>query len=195
MSYADMAAKGPKQTPEEKMAPPVPSLEHEDSTSSLIDVDSPHISSVKSEFEDQVVKTETQATRLEHEAEDKARAAGKKVSEYADKAKKEARADTKKVKAEVKKDAKKLSDNRDNPVVIGNTLLWGITAVVLGVCIRFLHDKMILICMIQVGAYKKHQEGKLDWKLAGSVAGVVGVLGVADYFGSQWLLENKYPPK
>lgn len=49
--------------------------------------------------------------------------------------------------------------------------------------------------MIQVGAYKKHQEGQLDWKLAGSVAGVVGVLGVADYFGSQWLLENKYPPK
>lgn len=133
MSYADVAAKGPKQTPEEKMAPPVPTIEHEDSASSLVDVDSPHVSSVKSDFDDQVVKTETQAKRLEHEAEDKARAASKKASEFADKAKKEASADAKKAKAEIKKDAKKLSDNKDNPVVVGNALLWGITAVVLGV--------------------------------------------------------------
>jgi hypothetical protein len=47
----------------------------------------------------------------------------------------------------------------------------------------------------QFGAYKANSEGKLDWKVAGTVAGAVGVLGVADYYGSQWLLENKYPPK
>jgi len=178
MSYADIAAKGPKQSPEEKMAPPIPEVAHSDSTASLIDVDSPHVSSVSSDFKDQKVKTETQATRLEHEAEDKTKAASKKAEELAEKAKKEASADAKKAKAELKKEARKLSDNRDNPVVVGNAVLWGVTAVVLG-----------------VGAYQKHSEGKLDWKLAGTVAGVVSALGVADYFGSQWLLENKYPPK
>lgn len=138
MSYADIAAKGPKQTPEEKMAPALPTVAHdEDSASSLVDVDSPHVSSVRSDFEDQKVKTETQATRLEHEAEDKARAASKKAAELADKAKKEISSDAKKAKKELKKEANKLSENRDNPVVIGNAVLWSITVVVLGVSLPF----------------------------------------------------------
>lgn len=139
MSYADIAAKGPEQSPEEKMAPPVPEIAHDEESvgSSLVDVDSPHVNSVPSDFEEQKVKTQTQATRLEHEAEDKARAASKKASDLADKAKKEASADAKKAKKELKKDAAKLSENRDNPVVIGNAVLWGITAVVLGVCSLF----------------------------------------------------------
>merc|ERR1712000_455716 len=82
MSYADIAAKGPKQSPEEARAHPVPALEPSESESaSLIDVDSPHVSSVKSDFQEQEVKTETQAERLEREAEDKARAEAQKASE------------------------------------------------------------------------------------------------------------------
>jgi len=179
MSYADAAAKGPKQSPEEARAAPVPELSVSESESaSLIDVDSPHVSSVKSDFQEQEVKTETQAERLEHEAEDKARAEARKAADAAEKAKKKAATKGKEVKDALKKDGKKLSENRDNPVVVGNALIWGIATVAIG-----------------YGAYQKHSEGKLDWKLAGTVAGVVGAFGVADYFGSKWLLENKYPPK
>merc|ERR1712000_745476 len=149
MSYADIAAKGPKQSPEEARAHPVPALEPSESESaSLIDVDSPHVSSVKSDFQEQEVKTETQAERMEHEAEDKARADAQKASEAAESAKKKAATKSKEVKDALKKDGQKLSENRDNPVVVGNALIWGITAVAL-----------------------------------------------VDYFGSKWLLENKYPPK
>ncbi|KAJ9498953.1 hypothetical protein H2202_005630 [Exophiala xenobiotica] len=171
MSYADIAAKGPKQSPEEycSRAPPVPALEPSESESaSLIDVDSPHVSSVKSDFQEQEVKTETQADRLEHEAEDKARADAQKASEAAEKAKKKAATKGKEVKDALKKDGQKLSENRDNPVVVGNALIWGITAVALG-----------------YGAYKKHSEGQLDWQIAGTVAGCVGAFAVADYFGSK----------
>merc|ERR1712000_420668 len=108
MSYADIAAKGPKQSPEE-----APALEPSESESaSLIDVDSPHVSSVKSDFQEQEVKTETQAERLEREAEDKARAEAQKASEAAEGAKKKAATKSKEVKDALKKDGQKLSENR-----------------------------------------------------------------------------------
>ncbi|EXJ95630.1 hypothetical protein A1O1_00752 [Capronia coronata CBS 617.96] len=173
MSYAEVAAKGPKQSPEEvgisHRAPPVPSLPHDESESaSLIDVDSPHVTSVKSDFQDQKVKTETQAGRIEHEAEDKARAAAEKAADAAEKAKKKAVTQGKGVKDALKKDGRKLSENRDNPVVVGNAVVWGVATVAIG-----------------YGAYQKHTEGKLDWKLASTVAGFVGAFAVADYFGSK----------
>ena len=47
-------------------APAPPQLENtESSTSSLIDVDSPHVSSVPSDYQSQSVKTSTQAERME----------------------------------------------------------------------------------------------------------------------------------
>lgn len=134
----------------------------------MIDVDSPHVSSVKSDFQEQAVKTETQLERLEHEAEDRARAAAKEFSHEAESAKKKAATKGKKIKDELKKDGKALSDNKDNPVVIGNALIWGIATVAIG-----------------YGAYQKHTEGKLDWQLAGTVAAGVGAFAVADYFGSK----------
>ncbi|KAL2441402.1 hypothetical protein ABEF94_015438 [Exophiala dermatitidis] len=152
MSYAEVAAKGPKQSPEE------------------------------SDFPEQEIKTDTQAERAEHEEEDKARAEAQRAAaaaeNAAESAKKKASAKGKQVKDTLKKDGHKLSENRDNPVVVGNALIWGIATVAIG-----------------YGAYQKHTEGKLDWKLASTVAGCVGAFAVADYFGSKWLLENKYPPK
>ena len=179
-------------------AAPVPSLSHselESESASLIDVDSPHVSSVKSDFQEQAIKTDTQAERIEHEMEDKARDEARKAADAADKGKKRAATKGKQVKDALKKDGKKLSENSDNPVVIGNALIWGIATVAIG-----------------YGAYQKHTEGKLDLKLAGTVAGAVSAFAVADYFGSKWvfsfadiidlcslvsrwLLENKYPPK
>jgi len=63
-------------------APALPQVEpHESTTSSLVDVDSPHVSSVPSDYESQEVKTETQAQRLELEAEDEARELSTAASE------------------------------------------------------------------------------------------------------------------
>lgn len=179
MSYAEAAAKGPKQSPEEARAPPVPELEKTESeVASLIDVDSPHVSSVKSDFEDQAEQTKTQAARKEREAEDKLRELSDKAADKATEAKKKATAEGKKAKEKAKAGGKKLQDNKDNPVVIGNAVIILAGVAVLG-----------------FGAYKKHSEGQLDWKVAGATAGIVGAIAVADYFGSQWLFKNKYPPK
>ncbi|KXJ89129.1 hypothetical protein Micbo1qcDRAFT_14448 [Microdochium bolleyi] len=78
MSYAEIAASGPKQTPEEAAAPQPPQIipnESASSTASLIDVDTPSVHTVPSDFEDQPVKTETQKARIEiEEAAQRARA-------------------------------------------------------------------------------------------------------------------------
>ena len=140
----------------------------ESEATSIVDVDSPQISSVKSDFEEQATKTQTQATRMEHEAEDKAREYGQKTSEAASDAKKKAATKGKEAKEKAKAGGKKLQDNQDNPVVVGNAVIVVVGAVALA-----------------VGAYQRHSEGKLDWQLAGTVAGVVGVLGVVDYFASK----------
>ena len=150
-------------------ANPVAELQHtEDEAASLIDVDSPHISSVKSDWEDQKVKTETQAERIEQEGEAKARAAANDASKKAAAARDKVSKEAKKAKSTLKEDGNKLSENRDNPVVVGNAVIWGIATVAIG-----------------YGAYQKHSEGKLDWSLAGTVAACVGAFGVADYFGSK----------
>jgi Family of unknown function (DUF5353) len=158
-------------------APPVPELEHSDAEgASLIDVDSPHVQSVKSDFEDQAVKTNTQAERLEREAEAKAERASQQASAKAKSAKDKVSKEAKKAKSTLKEDGRKLSENSDNPVVIGNALIWGIATVAIG-----------------YGAYQKHSEGKLDWKLAGTIAGCVGAFGVVDYFGSKYVFDLPPP--
>lgn len=150
-------------------APPVPTLEHDDSTaSSLVDVDSPHVNSVKSDFEEQAVQTETQAERLEQEAEAKTRAETAKAEEKAKELKKKADAKAKDAKAAAKKEAEHLDKNKDNPVFIGNYILWTVTA-----------------AAVAYGAYQKNAKGELDVKLAGTVALGLGALGAADYYASK----------
>lgn len=106
-------------TPKRKRrrAPPVPQVHNtDDSTHSLVDVDTPHVASVPSDWESQSVKTETQAERLEREA---------KIKELA-KAKEE------KAKAKAKKAARGLRENADHPVVIGNAVTIGLVGAALG---------------------------------------------------------------
>ncbi|KAL1851573.1 pyruvate dehydrogenase complex dihydrolipoamide acetyltransferase component (E2) [Paecilomyces lecythidis] len=169
MSYAAAAAKGPKQSPEDARAPPPPEVEKKEaeSTVNLIDVDSPHVASVPPDFEEQKVKTTTQAERLEREAQEKYEAEKKKAEEAAEKA-----------KAKAKSAAGSFRRNEDNPVILGNALL--VTAITGG---------------LGYGAYRKHLEGQLSWKLVGIWGGAVGALAVADYFVSKWLFQNKYPRK
>jgi Family of unknown function (DUF5353) len=140
-------------------APPVPELEHHEttSTSSLVDVDSPHVSSVPSDFQSQDVQTTTQAERLEREGADKARAAEKKA--------KEARA---KARSQVSKGSRRLRDNADNPVVLGNAIL--------GVA---------LFGTLGYASYVKYRAGEFSWKLVGIGAAVLGAFGVADYYATK----------
>ncbi|KAI5919158.1 hypothetical protein F4810DRAFT_688606 [Camillea tinctor] len=69
MSYAEAAASGPRQSPEEAAAPQPPEIERSQSasTASLVDVDTPSVRTVPSDFLEQEVQTETQAARLAQE--------------------------------------------------------------------------------------------------------------------------------
>lgn len=143
-------------TPEPSRAPPVPEVAHTDeSTHSLIDVDSPHISSVPSDFESQTIKTETQADRIEREIDQLQRQAAEKLKKD-------------RAKAKGRRAGQSIRDNAANPVVLGNVVTIGALGAVLG-----------------LGAYKKYNAGQLNWKLAGAWAGVVGLFGVADYYVSK----------
>ncbi|KAL2352500.1 hypothetical protein BJ546DRAFT_987929 [Cryomyces antarcticus] len=174
MSYAAVAASGPKQSDEEKRAPPMPEVEHSDvETSSLVDVDSPHVSSVPSDYETQSVKTDTQAERMEHEAEDRKRQAEQKAHEAKEKAAKAAD----KAKAKADEAADKMKKNSDNPVVVGNAVAVAAVGGLLG-----------------FGAYRKYTAGELTWKVVGAWAGVVGLFAAVDYYTSQYFFK-RYPPK
>jgi lipid II:glycine glycyltransferase (peptidoglycan interpeptide bridge formation enzyme) len=123
---------------------------------------------VPSDYKSQPVKTTSQATRLEHEAEDKAREAAKRASDAAHDAKEKAKIQGKKAKSKAKEGGRKLDANKENPVVIANGVILVVGSVALG-----------------LGAYKKYSEGTLDWKVAGITAGAVGAFAVADYYASQ----------
>ncbi|KAJ5179237.1 hypothetical protein N7492_002447 [Penicillium capsulatum] len=171
MSYADAAANGPKQSPEDvsvlaTRAPTVGGVykDETESTASLIDVDSNHVNTVEPEFLEQDVKTTTQAERIEREA--------------AEEKKKGSEADARKKAKARKAKSSGLRANSTNPVYIANAVVTTLVGAGLG-----------------VGAYRKHAQGKLSWELVGLSAGAVSAFGVVDYFVSKWFLQNKYPPK
>ncbi|KAL3471823.1 hypothetical protein BJX99DRAFT_236640 [Aspergillus californicus] len=114
MSYAEAAAKGPKQSPEDARAPDINRVYNNeaDSTASLIDVDGPHVQSVDSDFLEHDVKTTTQAERIEREQEDAQEAREKKQ------------------KAKAK--ASRARDNQGNPVFLGNAALMALIGAGLG---------------------------------------------------------------
>jgi cation transport ATPase len=147
-------------------APSIPQVEHtDDSVSSLVDVDSPHISSVPSDYESQSVKTDTQAERQEREQE---------INEEAQRLKEEAKKlkDQAAAKKESAKD--KARKNADNPVVLGNAVGVAVLAGVLG-----------------IGAYRKYARGELTGKVVAAWLGVVGLFGVGDYYVSQYVGRKK----
>ncbi|GAB7337330.1 hypothetical protein MBLNU457_g2686t1 [Dothideomycetes sp. NU457] len=150
-------------------------IKHDEHPHNLIDVDSPHISEVPSDYKQQEYQTETQAERhrLEEEAKEKRKEAEKKAEEV----KRQAGIEKEKAKEQAQKAEKVAKDNSDNPVVIGNA----VTIAALGGLLGF-------------GAYRKYTAGELTWKVAGLWAGAVGLFGVADYFVSSYFFK-KYPAK
>ncbi|GKZ66949.1 pyruvate dehydrogenase complex dihydrolipoamide acetyltransferase component (E2) [Aspergillus niger] len=169
MSYAEAAAKGPKQSAEEVCLHRAPSVggvyrDEAESTASLVDVDSPHVQAVDPDFLKQNVQTTTQAERIEREEEEREAYEERKAKS--------------KAKAKAKAKASSVRSNAHNPVYLGNAVLLALTGAGLG-----------------YGAYRKHAAGQLSWELIGWCSGAVGAFGAVDYFVSKWLLQNKYPPK
>lgn len=143
-------------------APPVPELVHTDeSVHSLVDVDSPHVSSVPSDFESQPIKTVTQAERIQHEEEERQRLREERET-------REAKEAAEKAKEKTKRAAQKVKDNPDHPVVFGNSVAIAAFGAALG-----------------FGAYRKYTAGELTWKVAGAWAGVVGLFALGDYYVSR----------
>ncbi|KAK7744313.1 Oxidoreductase [Diatrype stigma] len=170
MSYADVAASGPKQTYEEKAAPQPPQIVSDESTastSSLVDVDSPSVRTVPSDYNEQDVQTDTQAAREEREElEDAAAARARAEADLAAK-KKASRAKAKARQADnaLTQWFAGLSDGTTSALAVANI------AAVVGFG-SYLGYK-------GVGLYER---GRLDWKSVGLGLGVVGVVGIVESF-------------
>ncbi|KAL8693363.1 MAG: hypothetical protein Q9218_001800 [Villophora microphyllina] len=243
MSYAEAAAKGPKQSPEERFdlnstknfrdlrlirlfdsrAPPQPSIENtESSVSSLVDVDSPHISSVPSDFESQTTQTRTQADRMAHEAEDKAREtsdkAGQKTKETAAEADKKASEASSKASGKAKEFSEHASEKSDElskeagdkydkakKSAARNYKEGKKEMEEKGDELSRNRDNPVVvgnaviigagIAALGVLGYQKHAKGELSMEVAGITAAVVTAFAIGDYYASQWLFQNKYPKK
>ncbi|KAI9893602.1 MAG: hypothetical protein M1814_006398 [Vezdaea aestivalis] len=191
MSYAEVASHGPSQTAEEARAPLVPTVSNTTpaaSENSLIDVDAPSVHTVPSNFSSQEIKTDTQAERLDLEAEarskrdatkQKASAAKGKAKEGAQEAKGKAKEGAQEAEGAVKRWVENVKENRGNPVYVGNALL----AVGIGAAAGV------------AGWRIWGKGGELNWRVAGVWGAGVGALVFGDVLVSRYLAKNKYPPK
>lgn len=167
LSYAAVASHNADQSPEEARAPPVPEIAHEEPERATIDVDS-GVSVVPSDFLEQKIKTDTQATRIELEQEALEAAEQRRVEEHlaAQAAKKKAKKYTGSGAAHGK--------SAEEVVALVNSVLGGVAAVVLG-----------------VGAYRKWSVGQLTWRTAGIWLGGAAAVGGVDFLLSRFYLQKR----
>ncbi|KAH7324833.1 hypothetical protein B0I35DRAFT_170858 [Stachybotrys elegans] len=184
MSYADIASRGPKQTPEEvrwfsaapeliaAAAPQPPQVVTNESasTASLIDVDLPSVHTVSSDFLEQEIQTETQAQRLEREAEAEAARAKAK----AEQAKKAASRKAHKADNWLAAQFSKLSDSSANALVLANT------AAVVGIS-----------SLMGWKAWGLYDKGRLTWQNVGIGAAILGGVGVFEAVVARGLYRGK----
>ncbi|KAK2606018.1 hypothetical protein QQS21_003536 [Conoideocrella luteorostrata] len=168
VSYADVAASGPKQTPEEAAAPqPVEVVNTESaSTASLIDVDVPSVHTVPSDFLEQDVQTDTQAQRLDREAE------SAKVK--AENAKKRTTKKARETDSWIIKQFSSLSDGSAGALAITNL------AAIIGVS-SYLGYK----------AWGLYERGNLNWKSAGVGFGILAGVGAVEAVLGRYLYKGK----
>ncbi|KAI0532279.1 hypothetical protein GGR58DRAFT_490821 [Xylaria digitata] len=174
MSYADVAASGPKQSPAEAAAPQPPQIVPSEtaSTSFLIDVDTPSVRTVPSDFLEQDIQTETQERRKERE-EDAAAAHARAEVELA---KKKNRAANKARKANnfLTKFFGELSDGASTALIATN-----------------------LATVVGIGAYLGYkalglyERGRLTWKNVGVGAGVALGVGLFEAALGGYLYRGK----
>ncbi|TDZ32288.1 hypothetical protein C8034_v006024 [Colletotrichum sidae] len=166
-SYADIASKGPKQTPEEAAAPPPPeiSVDGTASTASLVDVDLPSVHTVPSDFNEQEVKTETQADRIEREENARAEA---------DLAKKKATGKARKADSWLTRQFASLSDGSAGALAISN--LVGVIG---------------LSGFLGYKAWGLYERGRLSWQSVGLGLGILGVVGLGEGVLGRYLYKTK----
>ncbi|KAI1775878.1 hypothetical protein F4818DRAFT_415243 [Hypoxylon cercidicola] len=170
MSYAAAVASGPKQTPEEAAAPQPPEIlsSQSASTSSLVDVDTPSVRTVPSDFMEQDVQTETQAARQELEdAAERARA-------EAALAKKKGSGKARKTDSILTKWFSDLSDGASTALVASNL------AAVVG-----------LSAFLGYKAWGLYERGRLGWKSVGIGAGIITGVGIVEGILGRYLYKGK----
>ncbi|KXT05450.1 hypothetical protein AC578_11043, partial [Pseudocercospora eumusae] len=207
-SYADIAAKGPKQSDEEAYA--VPEIMHEDSgVHSLESLNSvnDHVQSLPSttSYADQQLAEERaeearreaerkadHVTRETHDFMQRAEASAKELgkdfksesktfSQKTEKKYEQAKGKAKEEWQQAKKDGKKAEDWAEKNK--NNPVVVG-NAVVIAA----------LGALLGTGAYRMHKSNTLTWNVVGAWAGAVGLFAVGDYYVSQYFFK-KYPPK
>ncbi|KAF5020235.1 hypothetical protein F66182_7752 [Fusarium sp. NRRL 66182] len=166
VSYADIAASGPKQTPEEAAAPQPPQIVSDESasTASLVDVDMPSVHTVPADFLEQEVQTETQAARIERE--DEAKEEKRKRDDAKAKAK---RADNWLIQQ-----FSQLSDGSASGLVIANL------ATVVG-----------LSAYLGYKGWGLYEKGRLDWKAISIGAGILASVSAAEGVLGRYLYKGK----
>ncbi|KAH6631283.1 hypothetical protein F5144DRAFT_602107 [Chaetomium tenue] len=173
LSYAEVASKGAKQSPEEAAAPQPPQVQVDagvaSSTGSLIDVDTPSVHTVPSDFESQEIKTETQASRVEREAEQE---------EAAARARAEAEAASKKKKRVAEEAAAK--KRRAEGWLARH--LDGMKAGGAGAAVSLANIVAVVGLSGWLGfrAWGLYDRGRLGWKEAGVGLGVLSAVGVVE---------------
>ncbi|POS79938.1 hypothetical protein DHEL01_v201681 [Diaporthe helianthi] len=168
-SYADVAASGPKQTPEEAAAPQPPQIIPNESlttsTSSLVDVDSQSVRTVPSDFMEQSVQTDTQQARIEREQEQEEREQQQHAREASEARQKKEAAKKKAARADnwLLSKVSELSDGQAKGLAAANlAVLVGISAA------------------LGYKAWGLHERGQLSWRTAGVGAGIFGVVGLVE---------------
>jgi len=179
MSYAEVASKGPQQTPAEKAAPQPPQIITDDSTSSssLVDVDTPSVRTVPSDYAEQDVKTDTQAARIEkeqREAEAKAKAKIEAARAEADLAKKKAKSKAKKADSWLTKRFENMGDGPAGALAAANLIA------VVG-----------LSGWLGFKAWGLYERGRLSWKDIGLGLGLLGAVGAAEGVFANYLYKAK----
>uniref|UniRef100_A0A098D8H4 D-serine dehydratase n=1 Tax=Gibberella zeae (strain ATCC MYA-4620 / CBS 123657 / FGSC 9075 / NRRL 31084 / PH-1) TaxID=229533 RepID=A0A098D8H4_GIBZE len=166
MSYADIAAKGPKQSPEDAAAPQPPQIltDESASTASLVDVDMPSVHTVPNDFLEQEIQTETQAARIEREEE--AKQEKRKRDSAASKAKQ--------TDNWLIQQFSKLSDGEATGLTVANLA----TVVSLG---AFLGYK----------GWGLYEKGRLDWKAVSYGVGILASAAAAQGAVGRYLYKGK----
>ncbi|TWU78488.1 hypothetical protein ED733_008960 [Metarhizium rileyi] len=168
LSYADVAASGPKQSPKDAAAPQPPEIipNESASTTSLVDVDVPSVRTVPSDFLEQDVQTETQAGRIERDGE--ARKA------KAEQAKKNASRKARDADSWLVKQLSSLSDGSAGALVLTNVVA------VIGVS-----------SYLGYRAWGLYEKGNLTWKNAGVGVGILAGVGAVEAVFGRYLYQGK----
>ena len=152
-----------------RRAPKLPQVEHTDSsTQSLVDVDSPHVSSIPSEYSSQSIKTYSTSERTEQDTTHDVKTTPRKMEHEANQTKEHIDSAANRTDEKSYPTNKVAKKSTENPVITTNAII----LIVIG-------------SLSGWGAYKKYTAGELTWKVAGAWAGIVGLFAAGNYYISQ----------